>query len=561
LVLLSRPLIFGGSDRGVDFYTHYWYAWHQSEALRHGGPSLFAHDVPTVYITHFAFYGATLYVLTGALGILLGSVVHAYVLTYVLGFGAAYGGWWWLARQAGLGRLVAHVPGIVFVTSAYAISNIYLRGSWAEHMAVGVIPLVVASGISVLRADRLRPGPALALLVSSMVFFGSHNLTLLLGTTFIAILAVLLLAGVPQARSLVTRRGLLRIAMLAVPALMVSAWFLVPDLVYRNHTRLATVDELTRWLLATARSYVTADRLFTLGRGTADPAVPHFAFALPVLAMAWVVIAAVVSRPRLRDPWLRVLLILATVTTLLILAMTHDSVLRGPFMLVQFSYRLESYINLSICGAMLATLVLLRDAPRTAALTARWTLAPIAAVSIVLAVGQSVVHRDPATYVEWKDYPGYFTSTGPLTVGGLSQSGDPVRAGPSVKRVAFPAPRAHAGRLSVPVQGPPGTYVVTNITGVWALLDLRGARFFGVDDVGHAIVQLTGRDGTISVDAAHPPAVIVGRLISFLGLALVAVDLVLIAAAALRRRRWDRRGSRSRAQELEEAEGAALGVD
>jgi uncharacterized membrane protein len=540
LVVLSGPLIFDGSDRGVDFYTHYWFSWHQSEALRHGGPTLYAHDFSAVYITHFAFYGATLYVLTGALGILLGSVLHAYVLTYILGFAAAYGGWWWLARQAGLGRLVAHVPGIVYVTSAYTISDIYVRGAWAEHMAVGVIPLLVASGISILRADRLQPGPALALLISSTVFFGSHNITLLCGTTLLVVLAVLLLAGVPQARTMVNRRGLLRIAMLAVPALMVSAWFLVPNFVYRNDTRVGTVEALTHFFLTTYRSYVTTGHLFTLGRGSVDPAIPHFSLALPVLAIAWIVIATVLSRPRLRDPWLRVLLILAAVTTLLVLAMTHVSVLRGPFELVQFSYRLESYINLTTCGALLATLVLLRNAPRTVALTARWALAPIAAVSIVLAVGQSVVHRDPTTYAEWKNFPGYYTATGSPTVGGLSQSGQPLGVPPSVERVAFPAPRARAGRLSVPVQGPPGTYVQTNITGVWALLDLRGARFYGVDDGGRAVVRLTGTGGTISIDAAHPPAVIIGRLISFLGLALIAADLALIAATALRRRRLPR---------------------
>jgi len=560
LVLLTRPLIFGGSDRGADFYTHYWFSWHQSEALRHGGPSLYINDVSAVYATYFPFYGATLYVLTGALGILLGSPLNGYVLTYVLAFGAAYGGWWWLGRQAGLGRLVSHVPGIVSVTTAYVMTNLYVRGAWAEHVAVAVIPLLVASGISVLRADRLQLGPAVALLASSIVFFGSHNITLLLGTTFLIALAVLLLAGVPQARSLVTRRGLVRITMLVLPALMVSAWFLIPDIVYRNDTRLEGSLALWRQFLATYDAYVTPRHLFALGRGTADPTVPHYSFALPVLAMAWVVIAAIASRPRLRDPWLRILLILATVTTLLILAMNHVSVLRGPFALIQFSFRLESYVNMTICGAVLATLVLLRDAPRTVARTARWALAPIAAVSILLATGQSIIHRDPTTYQEWHSFPSYFAGAGPPTLHWLSQSGLPQVAPPDVARVAFRAPRAHAGRLSVPVQGPPGTYVQTNIAGVWALLSLRGAQFYGVDDGGRAIVQLTGTDGTISISGANPPAVIIGRLVSFLGLALIAADLVLIAALTLRRRRAGQRSSRTRAQRLDEAERTVPGV-
>jgi len=84
------------------------------------------------------------------------------------------------------------------------------------------------------------------------------------------------------------------------------------------------------------------------------------------------------------------------------------------------------------------------------------------------------------------------------------------------------------------------TYVLTNITGVWALLDLRGARFYAVDNGGHAIVQLTGRSGTISIGAAHPPAVTVARLISFLGLALLIANLVLIITLALHRLRLSR---------------------
>jgi len=171
------------------------------------------------------------------------------------------------------------------------------------------------------------------------------------------------------------------------------------------------------------------------------------------------------------------------------------------------------------------------------ALTARWALVPIAAISIVLAVGQSVVHRDPATYPEWKEFPGYFTREGPPTVSGLSQGADPMQVPPDVDHVVFPAPKAGTDRLSVRVRGGPDTYVATNIAGVWALLDLRGATFYGVDGGGRAIVQLTGTDGKISVGAAHPPAVIVGRLISLLGLALIAANFVLIAVGALRRRR------------------------
>ncbi len=139
IVLLTRPLLFGGSDRGVDFYTHYWYVWHQGEALRDGGPTLWLHNTSGVFSALYAFYGGTLYVLTGALALLMGSTLHAYVLSFLLAFAASYGGWWWLARQAGLRGLSAHAPGLVCVTTAYAMTLLYVRGDWPEHVAVAML--------------------------------------------------------------------------------------------------------------------------------------------------------------------------------------------------------------------------------------------------------------------------------------------------------------------------------------------------------------------------------------------------------------------------------------
>ena len=127
-------------------------------------PSLFLNYPYGVLYPEYAFYGGTLYALTGTLSLALGNTpVATYVLTYLLGFAAAYGGWYWIARMVGLGRWWSHVPGLVFITSAYYLTLIYARGDWPEYIAVSTIPLMVASGLSVLRADRLRLWPALVL--------------------------------------------------------------------------------------------------------------------------------------------------------------------------------------------------------------------------------------------------------------------------------------------------------------------------------------------------------------------------------------------------------------
>ena len=44
--------------------------------------------------------------------------------------------------------------------------------------------------------------------------------------------------------------------------------------------------------------------------------------------------------------------------------------LRGPFVMMQFSYRLESYVNLMVSGGVLAGLVLLRGVALPRARTA-----------------------------------------------------------------------------------------------------------------------------------------------------------------------------------------------
>ncbi|MCW2982547.1 MAG: hypothetical protein JWR63_117 [Conexibacter sp.] len=536
--------------------------WHQSEALRHGGPSLFLHDTTAVFAPLYAFYGGTLYVLTGALSIVLGSPAHAYVLTYLLAFAASYGGWWWLARQAGIRGLPAHAPGVVFVTSAYAITLLYLRGDWPEHVAVSMLPLLVASGLSVLWADRLRPWPAAALAISCLLFTGSHNLTLLCGVTVLATLTALVLVCIPEARSRVRLSGLARLGALVVPTLLVNAWFLLPDVAYQSQTIVSAMRPTWVYFLHLFGWYVTAPKLFALDRGTADASVPHLSFALPVLAMAWIVVAAGTARPRLRDPWFRFLLVLAAIAAGLVVVMTHVELLWGPFAMIQFSYRLESYINLMVSGMVLAGLVLL-GARRTAARRAcTWALAPIAAVSIVLAAGQSIVHVDPSTYAEWHDYPSFYTAKSAPNVGNFSEGHVPAfaDAGSGGPRVTFRPQAIRDGRVSATVRAPSGSYVLTNIAGVWPLLRLSGARFVGVNETGRAVVQLDADAtavSTLTVAAATPPAVAIGRLLSFLGIAGLVANFVVMAVRA-RRRRHRRTDSASRRDEAVAPEPVAV---
>lgn len=112
-----------------DWSIHQWYIWHQEGALRAQGlPSVFAHDRLGVFDPHFAFYGGTLYTIAAVPALIVGHQA-AYLIAWVLAFAMAYGAWFWLARQAGLGPWASHVPGALFVTSTWWISAAYVTGS------------------------------------------------------------------------------------------------------------------------------------------------------------------------------------------------------------------------------------------------------------------------------------------------------------------------------------------------------------------------------------------------------------------------------------------------
>jgi uncharacterized membrane protein len=545
ILVLTRPLLFGGSDRGTDFYTHYWYVWHQSEALRHGGPSLYLHNLDSVFVPIYAFYGGTLYVIAGALAIVLGSPLHGYVTTFLLGFAAAYGGWWWLSRQAGLGRTLAHVPGLLFATSAYGITNIYTRGAWPEHMAVSMLPLVVASGLSVVRSDRLRLGPTVALGLSTVIFAGSHNLTLLTGTTVVTAIGALLFICVPAARQMVTTGGLLRLGAILVPAVLVDAWFLLPDITYQSKTFIAHQTETWREFLVTFEPLVAPKHLFSLGRGTSDVVVPKFAFSLPVLAMLWSVVGLVVARPRWRNPWLRVVVVLALIASSLIVVMTHVELLVGPFVLMQFSYRLESFINLVISGAVLAVLVLLQGRATRASRVALWAVVPVVATSVVLGAAQVIVHRDPATYLEWRTFPDFYNSWSDSNRNVRDYSSGELQRvdSRSLPLLTFPVSKLRDNSITVTINLAAGQVVATNLVTIPELIRLTGAHAVGVDPRGGAVLKIDRErvpgNAVITVKPSSPPAARIGRLLSLLGLAGLAAGVFTAGLGT-----WQRRSPR-----------------
>lgn len=557
--LLSWPLLFTQAVFNEDWINHLWFIWHQSLTIRDNHlPSLFLNYSHGVFYPQYAFYGGTLDALAGMLALVLGEApLQAYLLTYLIAFAAAYGGWYWMARMAGLGRWWAHVPGLVFVTSAYYITSIYSRGGWPEVVAVSAMTLVMAAGLSILRADRLRPWPAAALAISTVVFFGSHNITMLWGVTTLALAALAILLFVPQARREVTRAGVLRVACIAIPAAAVNAWFLLPAIAYKSQTLIGGSFESTEALVRSTIGLVSVKHLLTVSRASAtSPTVP-FALSLPVLEVAWVLVSVAIVLVRgPRGMWTRLLVLVSTLAVLICLVMTHaDLLLSLPhiYASVQYSYRLESYILQGICAAVLIALVLARGATRGARVW-RWSLVPLLAISVIGAIQQTAAYPTyPTSDARLSAFNSYLKP--PLTKTIWSDYLDlelPRLAARSARpaSIYFSPESIHDDRASVTVHLAPGQLVYSNLAANPHLVDVSGAKIVGLDPEYNDLLEISppsrpgaraaqrGRAGalteTISVSPAHSTPIVLGRLLTLLALICLAAVFAGLGLARLR---------------------------
>jgi hypothetical protein len=546
LVILIRPLFTELYSLKGDFPTDTWFIMHQADSLRQGVfPSHFLHSLGGVFYPVFAFYGGTLFALAGAGSLVIGSASTTQAVVYVLALAAAYGGWVWLARLAGLRSWQVHAPAIVYVTAPYVITNAVVRQDLTESVATSMIPLLVASALSVLRADRLRAGPVAALAGSTILLGGSHNLTLLWGLTILVPVALVLAVAVPEARRLGTRRGFLRVVVVFVPAMAVNAWYLLPDLAYYSHTLIVgRIDEWKRAVLNPVPA-LEAKHLYSVNRtsGLSDPA---FSLALPVLAIGWVAFAAiVVARKQWRHVWARTLATLSLLSIAVLVVMTHPrviSVLPDPWQMIQFSYRLGIFVLYGICGCIIAALVLINRSPH------RWVsllLIPVMAFSVVSATKQVralTLMSPPVVFGIDNLYP---FSTGDFA--DVSENVVNAAAAPEV----FTRSDVHRDHLAVTVNARPGQVVYTDIMSSPQLLDIDGARVVGrwaAAPAGPAVQprwylalrvddDATPGKARITVREARTLPIVGGRIVSIAGLFGLAAIAGVIMLAGIRRRR------------------------
>ncbi len=553
ICFLAWPMLFTSAGMAQDWANHLWYLWRASVAVgRDHAPSLFLPYGAAAFFPLYAFYGGTLYMLGGAIAALDGHPIATYVASYVAGFAAAYAGWYWLGRLAGLGRWSRHLPPLLFVTSAYYLTLVYARGDWPEFMGVSMLPLLAASALSVFLDGRLRALPALALSLSTLVLFGSHAITMLWGTAFFIAAGVLLLLFVPNARRLITRGGVSRVALIAVPSALVNSWFLVPALAYEGRTAIAKHYDYAQSLRGSS-FLVSFGNLFTLSRASTVANTPDFVLALPLAAVGFMLVAVVASGWRSdRSGWRTALWVAAALGAGITVLMTHPGLildLPHPFTLLQFSYRLETYVLLAIVAGVLCALVLASRSGRRIRAAAMLGALVTVLASIVGAVqqvdGYPQASGSPGVVVPNRDFVFAADGAPPVTAGGLSDYDDatlPVVDPHTSLAVVFPADQIRDDHVTVPVTLSRGAQVHTNLAGAPYLVSVAGARVIGRDVNGLMVLEALGKS-KISLRSSARLPVVLGRVTSTVAVAFLAVLFLGLVGARLRDRIGRRAGA------------------
>jgi hypothetical protein len=240
---------------------------------------------------------------------------------------------------------------------------------------------------------------------------------------------------------------------------------------------------------------------------------------------------------------MRVLLIVSGATALICLTMTHAGMILAlprPYAILQFSYRLESYVLLGVSGAVLAILVLAQSGPRTRGVRLLTGILPIIlGVAVIGAVQQ--VSATPTGGDRGAAVRSYLETppAGERLNDYIDVHDLPIMGGSELRpEVDFPPATVHGNRVSRVVSLPARQQVDTNLGGGPDLVHVTGARVVGVNKrTANYVLEIAPHAGateTISLSPADSLPVVLGRLLTLIAVIVLAVELVAIAVGRRR---------------------------
>jgi hypothetical protein len=542
-----------------DWSNNLWLVWEQSLNIKTlGHPSYFVQSGIGVFYPQFLFYGGTLFSVVGFVATIGGEhPLAAYVLMYFLALVSAYGGWLWLCHQLGLSGWRAHIPAILYVTSSYYVTNIYGRGDFGETVATSMIPLIVAGAVYLVSAGRWSVGPLAVFAAAVVLFTDSHPLTLVWGTTFLALLAVALSVAFWRPARARWRR-IAAVVGVGALSLGVNAWNLLPTLVYHNRVLLAADTTITQlW-------YSTPGVLFGVLRDTVNPAwiTGDVQAQVPVLAIAWALVTAAAAWRFSPGSMRRTVVSLAALLGFLVWLTLSPGVLEAlpkPWNNIQFPFRLVTYVTLTGCALVAGALLMLRQGPWHLRRWSEVVLALVAAISVALATQQvwdtpsfffkhrtdifSSAVNPPASYYAGVVFTDISAPVVRPTISQL-QGGTPLVARPGLEMPSSPFTTNYRYPIVV---SQPGT-VATNVATGPYLVTVKGAVPVGRTPLAPGglrgssfmVVRVAGKPGeheTISFSTTPSRALklgLIGTYVSLAGLFLLLAGVFV----SRRRRSW-----------------------
>jgi len=538
ILCLLAPALFSDRTFSTDWGNHLWLIYMQGLDISHlHEPSYYLQSTLGAFYPYYAFYGGTFYAVAGTISSAL-SPDAAAAAVYLGALAASYLGWTWLAKLVGVRGWRAQLPGAIAVTAPFAVTNLYGRGGIPEVVATAMLPLIAAAAISLVREPRARLRDMAAFVVGIVFLTGTHTLSLVWGSCFLALVTVLLVACYwSPLKDRVMR--LVGLAWLGVLGACINAWVLAPLILYHGRLMEQDPDPISQG------AYTDLGNLFSVFRDAGDPypfIKADINAALPVLALLWALVCGTVfwrwlaPRSRALAAGLATLLV-----ALVVLILNPGMIEKLPEALrfVQFPYRLVTYADLCVVGLVtLALAALERAGEQARTRLAGYALAAIAAFNLVLSVVQnqevrswlgggrgealgSAVQPPPSWYATLQFADGSAAEVAPTLPDQLIV---PVEEGiQDSYRVTYPP-------------GPAGT-AQTNIAAGSYLVDLRGATPAGRGPTGQMVVRLPAspnRPRVVEVSAEDSAAVTVARWISLLSLLGAGAAA---AFAVVRRRR------------------------
>jgi hypothetical protein len=346
---LALPFIIR-QNAWFEWSNTFWFLELQTAHVQaHGAPSFFIDVTGTYFYPLQLFYAGPMLGALAYPAVVLGPWT-VFAAAAAAAFIAASAGIGWTARNLGVPPTLAILPGILFATTPYTVSNLYGRGDWAELVAVGCLAIALGATTSIL-SGRARSVPAilLVLALASAGVAGTHNLTLLFGTMAALVVAVAVLPLLVDA----TRGELIRRYALvlggAVTGLALCGAFLVPNIWLSGRAYIANAST---FFLGQLHGFETPGIIFDPLPGQPAVAAPTYLHTQTiVLALLWcagVTVLAIIRGWLGRRPATTVVLLwLAGLgVTLWIVDPSWWLHLPKSFMAIQFPFRLVTYLAL-----------------------------------------------------------------------------------------------------------------------------------------------------------------------------------------------------------------------